>query len=466
MQSVSSSRRKFLQVSGLASAASLLSGCQANQSAEAPSSGRAKNLIFLMVDGLCNGTLGLAHHWKLRNVGERLHWMQLYDRPDFHRCFQDTASASSPVTDSAAAASSWGSGQRVMNGSVNVDASGKQLKPILSYAKEAGKKTGLVTTCRITHATPAGFATNVHDRYMEDEIARQYMEREIDVLLGGGSRHFVQTQKDGSHLDYLSIFQSRGYDIALNRSELSLHPSNRRLLGLFSKSHVPYAIDRKNDPALSEVPSLTEMFEAALARLSGTENGFVLQVEGGRVDHAGHANDPGAILHEFLEYDACIPIALEYIRKHPDTMLIVTTDHGTGGCQLDGQGDRYNDSGPALDRINQLNFSFEWLQKRFEARGQFDAATLEEALHIEATTEQGTLVQKALDEEAKYLSGALSAAFGRQLKQMTSVGWSSSKHTSECVDLFAFGPHATNVPAFINNYEIFGIMMEALGLNV
>lgn len=419
-----------------------------------------------MVDGLCNGTLGLAHHWKLRNEGDRLHWMQLYDRPDLHRCFQDTASASSPVTDSAAAASSWGGGQRVMNGSINVDPSGNELKPILSYAKDAGKKTGLVTTCGITHATPAGFATNVPDRNMEDEIARQYLEREIDVLLGGGSRHFVQTQEDGSTIDYVPLFKSKGYDIALNRSELSSRRSDRRLLGLFSENHVPYAIDRKNDPAFSEVPGLPEMFEAALARLSGAEKGFVLQVEGGRVDHAGHANDPGAILHEFLEYDACIPIALEYIRKHPDTMLIITTDHGTGGCQLDGLGDAYNDSGPALDRINQLSLSFEWLQRRFEATGQFDSAAIKKALRIEPTAEQAAIVQKALDEKAKYLSGALNAAFGKQLKQMTAVGWSSSKHTSECVDLFAFGPHATDVPAFIKNYEIFGIMTTALGLRV
>ena len=80
------------------------------------------------------------------------------------------------------------------------------------------------------------------------------------------------------------------------------------------------------------------MFKAALASLGGTNEGFFLQVEGGRVDHAGHANDAGAILHEYLEYDDCIPVALEYIKEHPDTLLIVTTDHGTGGCQLDGQG--------------------------------------------------------------------------------------------------------------------------------
>ena len=83
------------------------------------------------------------------------------------------------------------------------------------------------------------------------------------------------------------------------------------------------------------------MFSAALNQLNGMKEGFVLQVEGGRVDHAGHGNDAGGILHEFLEFDACIPIALEFIESHPDTMLVVTTDHGTGGCQLDGAGSAY-----------------------------------------------------------------------------------------------------------------------------
>jgi len=114
------------------------------------------------------------------------------------------------------------------------------------------------------------------------------------------------------------------------------------------------------------------MFKSALSNLENSKQGFVLQVEGGRVDHAGHANDPGAILHELLEFDECIPVALEFIDKHPDTMLIMTTDHGTGGCQLDGSGARYKDSGPALDRINQFRYSFEWLEKRFRATGKFN----------------------------------------------------------------------------------------------
>jgi alkaline phosphatase len=460
-----SSRRKFLKLSGLAGAASMLPACQAVGSLGATASGApAKSVIFLVVDGLCNGTVGLAHHWKLRNEQTPLNWVKLFEREGLTRAYQDTASASSPVTDSAAAASAWGSGKRVNNGSINFDPAGNSLKPIFSYAKEAGKATGLVTTCRVTHATPAGFTANVAKRAMEDEIALQYLEREVDVLLGGGARHFAQQQEDGSVIDQIPRFKDKGYEVVTNVDELSSAKGHGPLLGLFSKSHIPYAIDRKNDRSHRDVPGLADMFRAALDRLDGSKDGFLLQVESGRVDHAGHGNDPAGILHEFLEFDACIPIALEYIDAHPDTMLVVTTDHGTGGCQLDGAGAGYVDSGPALERINQFKYSFEWLQQRFSVTGKFDPLPVKMAFGIDATEAQAAIVQKALDEEAQYLSGALGEAFGKQIKELTAVGWTSSKHTSECVELFAFGPGSQAIPPFVKNYQIFGFVTSALGI--
>ncbi|NBB79330.1 MAG: hypothetical protein GVY36_07790 [Verrucomicrobia bacterium] len=461
-------RRQFIQLSGLAGAASLLPAGQARASVQAPASvprGTAKNVIFLVVDGMSHGTLGLANQWKLRHEQTAPHWIKLLERSDIKRSLQDTASADSPVTDSAAAGSAWGCGQRIHNGAINYDPQGNPLKPILSHAKEAGKKTGLVTTCRITHATPAAFTVNVQEREMEDAIARQYLEREVDVLLGGGARHFSQAQADGSVVDFGAKFQEAGYTLATDRDELAAAKGKQRVLGLFSKSHVPYAIDRKNDRSLAQVPGLVEMFKAALASLDGSNEGFFLQVEGGRVDHAGHANDAGAILHEYLEYDNCIPVALEYVKRHPDTLLIVTTDHGTGGCQLDGQGKRYVGSGPALDRINTLKYSFEWLENRFRASGKFNALDFTRATGIKPTAGQSAIVQEALDADAKYLSGAFLEAFGDQLNELTAVGWSSDKHTAECVDLFTMGPGAAAVPAYIKNNELFGHMMSAMGLS-
>lgn len=462
----SSSRRQFIKGIGLSSVAVTLgSSTAAADRVRQSKSPKAKNLIFLVVDGMCTGTYGFAHHWSLRHRKAPLNWMQVYEQPGLTRALQDTASASSPVTDSAAAACAWGCGQRLPNGVINTDANGVSLKPLFSYAKEAGKATGLVTTCKVTHATSAGFAANVEKRGMEDEIAQQYYEREIDVLLGGGLRHFQRTadrQKGASIPD----FKSKGYRFVQTKTELLAQASSPRLLGLFSNSHLPYAIDRTHDAALAEVPSLPEMFRAALQSLSQSKKGFVLQVEGGRVDHAGHVNDPAAILHELLEFDDCIPIALEYLRNDPDTLLIITTDHGTGGCQLNGAGPAYVDSGPALDGINDMTGSFEALEQKFKATGQFDAEVFTKATGIVATPNQADAIQATMDDpESTYLSSAMTKIVAKELLKKTAIGWTSNNHTSECIDLFAFGPGSEQIAPFIKNYELFVVMTKALKLS-
>ncbi len=477
------SRRQFIKGAGLVGAASVLatqlvSAEVVRAPVQTGDLAKAKNLIFLVVDGMCTGALGLAHHWSLRNREQVLNWMRLYERKDLVRAVQDTASASSPVTDSAAASSAWGSGHRVNNGSINFAPDGRLLTPLWTHAKNAGKATGLVTTCRITHATPAGFATNVRNRGMEDEIARQYFERGVDVLLGGGAQHFLGgaapdadrisagDQDATRDINLISGFEAQGYNIVRSKQALAEAAGCSRLLGLFAESHIPYAIDRQNDPSLGDVPGLAEMFRAALKSLGAAKNGFVLQVEGGRVDHAAHANDPAAILHELLEFDACIPIALEYLESHPDTLLVITTDHGTGGCQLNGMGDAYAESGPALDRINQIKYSFEWLQERFMRSGVFSPVVFKMATGIELSEKQSAKIQQAINQRVEYLSNTMTDAVSRELWSMTAIGWTSQNHTSECVDLLAFGAGAQSVPPFLKNNEMFGLMVDALGLEV
>jgi len=463
-------RRQFVKGLGVAGVASTLGapgivGAAASQSL---SKGKqAKNIIFLVADGMGVGTYSLAHHWSLRRLKKPSNWIQLYSHPGTRRALQDTASASSPVTDSAAAISAWGSGQRVINGVINVDAAGASLKPLYSYAKAAGKATGLVSTCRITHATPAGFVANSTDRDLEDEIAQQYLEREVDVLLGGGRQHFqrsaIPNVPDSVPIDRIPAFKGKSYAYVRNLSELNQVQGAARLLGLFSDSHMPYAIDRKHDARFSEVPDLPTLFKAALKSLGTSKEGFVLQVEAGRIDHAGHVNDPAAILHEQLEFDRCIPIALEYLQKAPDTLLIITTDHGTGGCQLNGLGEAYAESGPALDRIGQATASFEMLENEFKARGQFDRKRFIEATGIVPTEAQAEAIQAALnDETVGYLSSAMTKIVSEDMMQNFAVGWTSNGHTAEHVDLFALGPGSERLAPFIKNNELFDVMLRAI----
>ncbi len=116
--------------------------------------------------------------------------MELFTKPTTGIGLMDMRSLNSLVTDSSAASSSWGSGTRIINGKVNQLGDGTPLKTIYELFAEAGWKTGLVTTTEITHATPAGFAASVASRDEAQTIASQYLDRRVDVLLGGGRKYF------------------------------------------------------------------------------------------------------------------------------------------------------------------------------------------------------------------------------------------------------------------------------------
>ncbi|MFO7776535.1 MAG: alkaline phosphatase [Candidatus Hydrogenedentota bacterium] len=215
-------RRDFLKAS--AAAAVLFGGGRQAAQAETTllpnqSQGEARNVIFLVSDGMSMGALTTADHMLRRHHGRASHWMKLYEEEHVKRGLMDMASANSLVTGSAAASSSWGSGQRVVNRSVNTTEDGESLTPILQYCKDAGKGTGLVTTARLTHATPAGFGVSVPNRGMEDEIAEQYLERAYDVLLGGGVRHFEANQR-GDGQDLFEAYRDAGYAVVSTRDEL------------------------------------------------------------------------------------------------------------------------------------------------------------------------------------------------------------------------------------------------------
>ena len=158
---------------------------------------KAKNIIVVVSDGMSIGTLNMADIYLNRKTGKGSNWIQLYKDNKVKRAVMDMASASSIVTDSAAASSSWGSGFRVKNGSLNVGVSGEEYLPIWQKFKKAGKMAGCVTTVPITHATPAGFCVASKSRNSQDAIAEMYLDLKFDVMMGGGNNYFAaDSRKD------------------------------------------------------------------------------------------------------------------------------------------------------------------------------------------------------------------------------------------------------------------------------
>lgn len=446
-------RRTFLQTS--AGAGALLAG--AGRSRGATSTGRARrgparNVILLVSDGMSTGTLTLADVVRRKREGVGSHWVRLWDRPDVHRGMMETRAADSEVTDSAAASSAWSVGERVNNGAICVTPDGRRPTPLLVRASAKGLATGLVTTTRVTHATPAAFVANVPERDMEDEIARQMVERGVDVTLGGGAKHFPE-----------ELLAQSGVNVIRTADELSRathNGSSGRLLGLFNRSHMRYELDR---PA-SE-PTLAAMTRAALHALQHRTEGFVVQIEGGRVDHAAHANDAGSLIADQLAFDDAIGTVLEFVEGRDDTLVIVTTDHGNANPGLTLYGEPGNEG---LMKASRARKSFEWIQERIGRGGRSLPSLVEEASGVSLTAEQRELL------EAGVVRGERVDPFGEANKPGPVIGsvlanhfgiaFVSPNHTSDHVEITAFGPGAEAIRGLVPNTALHDVCSEALKL--
>lgn len=466
------SRRSFLKQAGLTAALGSLAVPARSGQATAAGSARGavpRHIIHLVADGTSSGTLTVADYFSRLVRGNGLRWLELHQRADTAYALVNMRSLNSVVTDSAAASTSWGSGSRVKNGSLNILPDGRELRPLYRLLAEAGWKRGLVTTTEITHATPAGFAANAL-RENAEAIAEQYLERRVEVLLGGGSKFFVPGKRKDKR-DLLADYRRAGYAVAEKKSELASAPLDRPWLGIFAESHLPFTIDHQADAKQRErVPTLAEMTRRALAKL-GREDRFILQVEGGRVDHAAHANDIAAAVHDLLAFDEAIEVCLDFQRREPDTLLVITTDHGTANAGLNssgGSGDAAKP--PAFHHLRHARASFAEMARRLgdnHTPGQLQKV-IREATGYKVPDAKAALLASFFDKKGWTLYDAMNSAslqLGQLLGNYYGVGWTSGEHTADFVPLIALGPGAERFRGFLQNTEVFRHYVALAGID-
>jgi len=312
---------------------SLLAGCTASASPLARSPA-PRNVILFIGDGVG------AAYW----TAARLAAGQLAIEEFPVAGLTDTRSSDSDIADSAAGATVYSAGVRTYNGAIGVGArcealyaadparydadpaSCDPLESIFDLAGQAGMATGLVATSSVTHATPASFGARVPYRGMEAAIATQLAEGPVDVLLGGGRGFF-----DGSlRRDSVDLFTALCREATCLRTTAELddyRPDDRRLIGLFAADEMA--------PAALRRPTLPAMTRVALDRLSRDPDGFVLMVEGSQPDWRGHDNTLlGPVVAEMLDFDAAIRVALDFAQDDGNTLIVVVSDHETGGLSL------------------------------------------------------------------------------------------------------------------------------------
>ncbi|MCW5934668.1 MAG: alkaline phosphatase [Fimbriimonadia bacterium] len=436
--------------------------------------GNPKNIIFMVSDGMSAGVPSLSEAFSRSFRGKGSFWHQMLLNPEVSLGYFDMESLNSLVTDSSSASSSWGTGSRIVNGAIGMLPDGTRLTPIAVLAKEkAKKKVGLVTTTRMTHATPAGFATVQARRDDEDSIAPQYLNV-VDVLLGGGLRHFAPDLR-GDKRDLLGEYKSAGYEHWSLRDQLMNSKQPDKVLGLFWRSHLPYTVDQINTPAMRrDVPTLAEMTRAALDILSRHKDGFLLQVEGGRVDHAAHANDAAGLFFDQMAFEDAMEVAVEFARKRGDTLVIVTSDHGNANPGLNGLGYEYGSSDEAFTRLLQAKMSFEELPTKIkEAGGKPDADTVRDMIKagmaIEIEKEEAQVLSDAIagkvmpvpNKQHRNLGGLL----GGILSNYNGIGWIGMNHTADYVWVSAFGPGQEQFEGLVKNTDAFVKMTRMWGIN-
>lgn len=238
--------------------------------------------------------------------------------------FQKTYSASSYITDSGASATALATGKKTRNGAIAVDTSGQTLKTILEMAEEAGFSTGLVATSTITHATPASFVAHNPDRGKYEEIAMDFTGAGLEVIIGGGRNHFNQRE---DNQDLLKTLVEEGFQVSEQLENVD--KAHKGSIAVFTDSlAMPPVLKGRGDI----LPKATEL---ALERLSGNEKGFFLMVEASQIDWAGHDNDTEYLVSEMIDFDKAIGKVLDFARKNPETLVIVTADHETGAMAIE-----------------------------------------------------------------------------------------------------------------------------------
>ena len=320
--------------------------------AKPPEEPRAKNVILFIGDGMGISTITAARIYDGQKRGETGEENQLSFEKFPNVALVKTYNTNAQVPDSAGTATAMHSGLKTRIGVLGIgpaaekgvckDALAHPLPLLGEEVKTRGLALGIVTTTRITHATPASVYSRSADRDWEadtsipadqqgqgcKDIALQLAEAKFDLALGGGARSFYGKAGGGRRSDPAADLPAEwaaknGGVVVKDSAALAAAPAGKPVLGLFNADHMTFMAERKAD---SPEPTLTEMTAAAITRLKADPDGFYLMVEGGRIDHAHHAGQAGFALEEAVEFARAVQYAVEHTDP-AETLIMVTADH-------------------------------------------------------------------------------------------------------------------------------------------
>lgn len=359
------------------------------------------------------------------------------------------------ITDSAAAATAMSSGIKTYNNAIAVDVEENEVETVLDQAKADGKATGLVATSQVNHATPASFGAHDVSRNNYNGIADDYFdemingEHKIDVILGGGISYFEREDRN-----LAKEFVADGYSYVNTRKEL-LNDKNKQILGLFAPVGLNYTIDRTK-----EEPSLAEMTDAALDRLSQDKDGFFLMVEGSQVDWAGHDNDIVSAMGEMADFEAAYKTAIEFAEADGNTLVVTTADHSTGGFAMGIAGEYKWDPTP----LKAAKRTPDFMAAKISGGADVEK-TLATYIDLELTAKEVQSVKDAAGtedttetEDTTKIDNAIERIFDIR----SGTGWTTGGHDGVDVNVYAYGPQSEQFRGLHDNHQVGQMIIDIL----
>ncbi len=407
-----------------------------------------KNIIYMIGDGMGPAYLTAYRYYQHQS-----------DLPMAPTIFDEllTGSASTYpdddtlVTDSAAAATALATGIKSFNGAIAVNRQHIPISTMMHLAKQHGKANGIVASSQVNHATPASFLAHNVSRRNYNAIADMYLDYKIngqpvaDVILGGGTDFFIREDRD-----LVAEFKQAGYQYADSWQQLDTLNS-KPALALLDKVGLPAALNS------SQPRQLATLTEKALQLLSPADKGFILMVEGSQIDWCGHDNDIACAMAEMHDFAQAIAVAKAYVDANPDTLLIVTADHETGGMSLGAAG------------------KYLWLPevvRGVSATGRKIADELNAAATPEAALARWhalTGISLTKSEQQRLLAQRgktqkdLREVVVQLIAQYSYTGWTSSAHTAIDVPIMAYGKERAAFQGFMDNTSIAKQLMRYIG---
>ncbi len=449
---------------------------------KAPAEPRAKNVILFIGDGMGISTITAARIYDGQKRGETGEENSLSFEKFPNVALVKTYNTNAQVPDSAGTASAMHTGIKTRIGVLGIgpeatrgvckEALAHSLPTLGEQAKARGLALGIVTTTRITHATPASVYAHIADRDWESDtnipagqhgqgckdIALQLAEAKFDVALGGGTAMFYGRNGGGRRADPAADLPAEwaarnGGVVVKDAASLAAAPMDRPVFGLFNSGHLTFMADRKPD---SPEPTLTDMTAQAIARLKGDRDGYYLMVEGGRIDHAHHAGQAGYALEEAVEFARAVQYAVDH--TDPDeTLILVTADH-SHVFTIAGYPQRGND---ILGLVVPPAGGGEG-----DPAGAIAPGTPLPALDGKPYTTLGYANGPGAlykDEDGDREHARPVPETGIKARQQALVPLGSETHGGEDVALFATGPGAARARGVIEQNVIYSIITRALG---